>query len=209
MDSIAAGPRPTDEATAGVEANARLTAITGLVLLVLFVIEIVTVALKPRSVLTLHTVVGLMLIPPVVVKLGSTVWRMISYYRGVPAYQRKGPPPLWLRVLGPVLGVLTIMVLASGVVLVVGPHPLYGVALFIHLKIFYFWLTAIGLHAAAHMVSAVRWAYRDVAGRLRRSTPGSRQRLAIVFGCVVLGTALGVVLAGHAATYLLHYPVKR
>src|SRR5215468_18980 len=118
MDSIEAEPRPTDEAAARVEANARLTATTGLVLLVLLVIEIVTVALQPRSVLTLHTVVGLMLIPPVVVKLGSTVWRMISYYRGVPDYRYKGPPPWWLRVLGPVLSVLTVLVLASGVVLI-------------------------------------------------------------------------------------------
>jgi succinate dehydrogenase/fumarate reductase cytochrome b subunit len=208
MDSIEAGPRPTDEATARVEANARLTATTGLVLLVLFVIEIVTVALQPRNVLTLHIVVGLMLIPPVVVKLGSTVWRMISYYRGVPEYRRKGPPPWWLRVLGPVLGVLTILVLASGVLLIFGPHPVYGAALFIHKKIFYLWLAAIALHVAAHILNAVRWAYRDTARRLRVSTPGTRQRLAIVFGCVVIGTALGLALAGRAPTYLHHYPLK-
>src|SRR5258705_13208153 len=105
-------PRTPEEGAAGGEGNARLTAITGLVLLVLFVVEIVTVALQPRSVLTLHTIVGLLLIPPVLVKLGSTLWRMVSYYRGVPECLRKGPPPWWLRVLGPVLGVLTILVLA-------------------------------------------------------------------------------------------------
>src|SRR5256714_9608945 len=39
---------------AGVEANARLTAMTGIVLLVLFIAEIATVLMGARSVLTLH-----------------------------------------------------------------------------------------------------------------------------------------------------------
>src|SRR5437899_9849993 len=39
---------------AGVEANARLTAMTGMVLLALFIAEIATVLMGARSVLTLH-----------------------------------------------------------------------------------------------------------------------------------------------------------
>jgi succinate dehydrogenase/fumarate reductase cytochrome b subunit len=203
-----ADPRPVDESTAGVEGNARLTAITGLVLLVLFVVEIVTVALQPRSLLALHIVVGLILIPPVVVKLASTAWRMVKYYRGVPAYRHKGPPRPWLRVLGPVLGVLTILVLASGVVLILGPRSAYGAALFIHKKLFYLWLAAVALHVAAHLANAVRWAYRDLGSRLRMSTPGARQRLAVVVACVVLGTILGLALTGQAPIYLREYPLR-
>ena len=47
---------------AGVEANARLTAMTGIVLLVLFITEIATVLLGARSVLTLHVTLGLLLV---------------------------------------------------------------------------------------------------------------------------------------------------
>jgi hypothetical protein len=70
--------------------------------------------------------------------------------------------------------------------------------LLIHKKIFYLWLSAMALHVAAHVTNAVRWAYRDLGSRLRISTPGARQRLAVVFGCIVLGTIVGLALAGHA-----------
>jgi hypothetical protein len=210
MDSIdGAGTRVPDQDTARVEANARLTANTGLVLLVLFVIEIATVALQPRSLLTLHTVIGLMLIPPVVLKLGSTTWRMVAYYRGVREYRRKGPPPLWLRVLGPALGVLTILVLTSGVVLILGPRSAYGPALFIHKTIFYLWLSTIALHVTAHISKAVRWTCRDLARQMRTFTPGARRRLAVVVGCVVVGAILGLALASHVPAYLHAHPLAR
>ena len=159
---------------AGAEANARLTAATGLILLVLLVAEIVTVLLRPRAVLTLHVVIGLVLVPLVVLKLVSTIWRMASYYRGAREYRSKGPPSPVLRVLGPVLGILTIAVLASGIVLAAGPRSAYGVALFVHKKIFYFWLIAFALHVVAHFTSAIRLSYRDFGRRLRLSAPGAR-----------------------------------
>jgi succinate dehydrogenase/fumarate reductase cytochrome b subunit len=179
------------------------------VLLVLFVVEIVTVALQPRSVLTLHSIVGLILIPPVVLKLGSTAWRSFNYYRGVPPYRRNGPPPWWLRILGPVLAVLTMLVLASGVFLIVGPRSAYGVALFIHKKIFYLWLTAIGLHVAAHFANAVRWAYQDFGARLRVLVPGARLRMAVVSASIMLGIVLGSALASQVPAYLRDYPLLR
>ena len=77
---------------AGVEANARLTAMTGIVLLALFIAEIATVLLGARSVLTLHVTLGLLLVPPVLLKIASTAWRMAAYYRGNAAYREKGPP---------------------------------------------------------------------------------------------------------------------
>ncbi len=205
-------PRTPEGGAAGVDGNARLTAITGLVLLLLFVVEIVTVALQPRSVLTLHSVVGLILIPPVVLKLGSTAWRAFNYYRGVPPYRRNGPPPWRLRILGPVLAVLavlTMLVLASGVFLIIGPRSAYGMALFIHQKIFYLWLTAIGLHVAVHFANAVRWAYQDFGARLRVLVPGARLRMAVVSACIMLGIVLGSALASQVPAYLRDYPLLR
>ncbi len=191
---------------AGAEANARLTAATGLILLVLLVAEIVTVLLRPRAVLTLHVVIGLVLVPLVVLKLVSTIWRMASYYRGAREYRSKGPPSPMLRVLGPVLGILTVAVLASGIVLAAGPRSAYGVALFVHKKTFYFWLTAFALHVVAHFTSAIRLSYRDFGRRLRPSAPGARFRLAVVVGCIVLGVILGLSLGGQASAYLHAHP---
>ena len=77
---------------AGVESNARLTGSTAAVLLVLLAAEGVTV-LRVGALLTPHVFIGMLLIPPVLLKIGSTGWRFVRYYRGSPAYRRKGPPP--------------------------------------------------------------------------------------------------------------------
>ena len=60
------------------------------------------------------------MIPPAVLKIASTGWRFVRYYAGAPAYRRKGPPPVLLRLLGPVVVILTVVLLASGVALGVG-----------------------------------------------------------------------------------------
>src|SRR6516164_3578640 len=78
------------EADAAVASNARLTGATAAVLLVLLAAEGATV-LSVRSLLTLHVFIGMLLVPPVLVKIGSTGWRFVRYYRGSPAYRRKGP----------------------------------------------------------------------------------------------------------------------
>jgi hypothetical protein len=55
----------------GVEGNARLTATTGVLLIVLLAVEGVTI-LFIRPLISMHVFVGLMLVPPVALKLGST-----------------------------------------------------------------------------------------------------------------------------------------
>lgn len=66
-------------------------------LLILLAIEVATVVLGVRSHLAAHITVGLLLVPPVLLKLASVTWRMLSYYRGASAYHLRGTPPLWLR----------------------------------------------------------------------------------------------------------------
>jgi hypothetical protein len=100
----------------GVKANARLTASNAAVLLVLLAAEGVTI-LRVRQLVSPHVFIGMLLIPPVLVKIGSTGYRFARYCRGVPAYRRKGPPPVLLRLLGPVVVILTVLLLASGVAL--------------------------------------------------------------------------------------------
>src|SRR5437763_14360695 len=58
----------------GVEGNARLTASAAVALLVLLAIEGVTI-LFIRSLLPVHVFVGMMLIPPIALKLASVGWR--------------------------------------------------------------------------------------------------------------------------------------
>ena len=115
-----------------VEANARLTATTAVVLLILFAAELATVLLGARTVLTAHVVVGLILVPPVLLKIASTSWRMLAYYRGDAAYREKGPPALALRILGPFFVFLTVLVFGSGAGLVLTPHHFHSSFLIVH-----------------------------------------------------------------------------
>jgi hypothetical protein len=110
-----------EQKLAGVIGNARLTALVSLVLLVLIMVELVTSAFL-RLWLPAHTVVGVLLAGPLLVKMGSTGWRVLRYYNRAPAYVLRGPPPMVLRVLGPVLLVTTLVMVGSGIGLVVtGP----------------------------------------------------------------------------------------
>lgn len=49
-----------------------------------------------------HVVIGTLLIPPALLKTASTGWRIARYYSGTPPYRQAGPPPMLLRILGPV-----------------------------------------------------------------------------------------------------------
>jgi hypothetical protein len=78
-------------ATGGAAGNERLTAMTGAVLLVLFAAEGVTV-LSVHRLLTLHFFLGMLLVGPVALKVGSTGYRFVRYYSRAGPYVRKGPP---------------------------------------------------------------------------------------------------------------------
>jgi len=113
-------------------ANSRLTAILGLTLLILFALQVVTVLAGVRSVLTWHVVLGLILLPPVGLKLTSVTWRMVSYHRGRDGFADITPPPPVLRVLGLALAGLTVALLVSGITLLDGPGWAQSPALLVH-----------------------------------------------------------------------------
>ena len=125
MRRRAAGARPGSPiarlTAGGTEGNERLTAATGVVLLVLLAALGVTI-LRIHPLLSEHMFLGVLLIGPVALKMGSTGYRFIRYYTAEPRYRRKGPPPLLLRLLAPLVVLSTVVVFASGVaLLLIGP----------------------------------------------------------------------------------------
>src|SRR4051794_20286826 len=119
MPMTARAPTPRLRATEG---NERLTALTALVLFVLLAVEGVTIVWL-RPFLAVHLFVGLLLIPPVALKLASTGCRFARYYTRNPSYRRRGPPPALLRWTAPGVVASTLVVLASGVwMLLAGPR---------------------------------------------------------------------------------------
>src|SRR2546427_10521415 len=137
------------EGRSGVVGNERLTALAGAVLLVLIVVEIVS-SVSLHVGIAVHIFVGLLLAGPLVVKIGSTGYRFLRYYTGSPAYVRKGPPHLALRVLAPLLLATTLVVIGRGIGLVVtGPTPA-GPLRILHVPSTLTWLPGIALPVFAH-----------------------------------------------------------
>jgi hypothetical protein len=114
----------------GTEGNEILTSAVAVVLIGLLVAEGVTV-IHMGGLVTAHMFIGLVLIPPVLLKLASTGYRFVRYYTGSRAYRAKGPPALPLRVMAPVLVVTTLAVFTTGVLLLAAGHK-EGALLEIH-----------------------------------------------------------------------------
>jgi hypothetical protein len=182
--------------TAGpdVAANERLTALNGVLLFILLA-AIATTVLFIRPLLTWHYLLGILVIPPLALKLFSTGYRFARYYRNDTAFRLAGAPPLLLRfVVAPVLVFSTVAVFGTGLELWVFGFR-YGGA----------WVTAHTLSAAVFMVAVTVHSL----SHLRRSTaavadevsaPGSQR------GLIAAALVLGGVLAAASLTYMTPFP---
>jgi hypothetical protein len=195
-----AGRRARRPARDPVEANARLTSGTAVVLLVLLAVEGVTI-LRIRGLISVHVFIGMLLVPPVLVKTCSTVYRFARYYRGAADFRCKGPPPILLRVLGPFVVLLTFAVLASGIALLfVGPS-LRSQVLFPHKATFILWLAAMTVHVLGHVLETARVAPRDWMRRTRRGVTGAGLRQWTIAASLVVGLLPGLLVLGRAAPW--------
>jgi hypothetical protein len=200
------GPRrdPVRPGSGGPAGNAQLTAWLGLTLLVLFLAELVTL-LNVRGLINWHLTFGLLLIPPALAKIATTGWRIARYYTGAQIYQRAGPPPLLLRLLGPLVILSTLALLGTGVALTaVGPDadPLLTVlglqisALTLHQAAFVVWAVATGLHVLARFLPAVHLAATSTREGLR--VPGRGRRVGVMLataGVAAIVTTVGLALS--------------
>jgi len=189
--------------TGGSDGNARLTAATAVVLSVLLVLEGLTL-FSVRQLLLPHIFLGLLLVPPIMLKLASTSWRMVGYYRRVDDYVRKGPPQVLLRILvAPVLVASTVVLFATGIAAAAVGHG--GLLLGLHKASFVVWGVAFGLHFLAHVVklphlTALDWTRPD---RLE----GRRLRQYLLAGALVAG--LVVALAAFPLAHGWHQGFDR
>jgi hypothetical protein len=183
-----------DDKQAAVVGNERITALAGAVLLVLIVVEMVSAAIL-RALLSIHVFVGVLLAGPLIVKLGSTFWRFLRYYTRSPAFVRRGPPQLALRVMAPLLIATTLVVIGSGIGLVVTGPSSAGLLLPLHGFSVLVWLPLIAIHIFAHIL---RVPYLVIADW---SKPSSRSLVAGRW--YRLGMNLIALLAGVGAAILL------
>ena len=192
---IAWKPVDTDDRSApgqntGVEGNRRLTAALGAVLLVLLAIEGGTIPFLGQLEVV-HVIVGLVLIPIVLLKLGTTFYRFARYYTGNLPYRRAGPPHPVLRVAGPFVALTSVALFGSGVALaIVGRNSQTVYTL--HKLSFIVWFGAMTIHVLGHVWSLPAIAGRDWNAATRIS--GSRLRQLSVVGIAALGLLVAVVV---------------
>lgn len=199
--------------TGGPAGNARLTAWTGLLLLVLFVAELVTL-IDVRGLVSWHVVLGILLIPPALLKTASTGWRFFRYYTRNREYRTAGPPPMPLRILGPFVIVTTLLLLGSGLLLVLvgesrSRQPLFGLLgqqgdlVALHKASFLLCGVALGLHFLARIVPALRLAVGWTPGRraTRERVPGGRPRLVALAASLAIAAVAAAVLLPLASSW--------
>jgi hypothetical protein len=192
----------------GTEGNARLTTVTGVVLLVLLAVLGITI-LRIHPLLEEHMFLGMLLIGPVALKMGSAGYRFVRYYTAEPRYRRKGPPELAMRVLAPLVVLSTVVVFASGIALMlVGPSS-RGALLPVHKVSFFVWLAATALHVLGHLSDLPHvLAPADTGlGELEARRAGRGGRALALGGMLVAGLVLGVISISQFAPWAnAHFP---
>jgi hypothetical protein len=179
----------------GPDGNEQLTAATGVVLIILLAVLGITI-IQIGQLIWLHLFLGLLLLGPVILKMGSAGYRFVLYYVKDASYRRKGPPETWLRLIAPIVVLTTIGVFVTGVLLlIVGPanrQPLSE----IHKVMFIVWGVFTALHVLGHlprMPEALRIS-RDTRDRLPGLQAGLAGRTIVLVGAVVAGLVLAIVL---------------
>jgi hypothetical protein len=158
--------------------------------------------LSVHSLLKPHVFIGVLLIPPVLLKIGTTTYRFLRYYSGAPAYREKGPPPTLLRLLGPLVVVLSATVLASGVALLFVGARLRSDALLVHKASFVVWFGAMTIHVVGHILETARLAPKDYYARTRKEVKGAGLRQWALALSIGIGVLLGAMSLGHINHFL-------
>ncbi len=184
------------------EGNERLTSSNGLVLLVLLVVETLT-TLALGTYLNVHLFLGLLLLPPLALKLASTGWRFARYYLHNEQYVRAGPPRMLLRILAPLLVASTLALFGTGVAMIVVGHR-GGELRTLHTYSFIAWGVLIAVHVLAYLTRVLRDGTMDWRRHAVDVVAGVRSRRAILVGALLAGVVLAVATLPVQRTVLHH-----
>lgn len=185
--------RSTTKLRDGVAGNARLTGAAAAALLVLLAAEGATIPFIGQLIEP-HIFIGMLLIPPVLLKLGSTGYRFARYYTGNPRYVEKGPPLLVLRVLAPGVVLTTLALFGTGVALLIDGPP-SNTLIFAHKLSFIAWVALMTLHVLGHLLEVPSLASADwrKAGPPEARLAGAGLRTLSLASAILAGVALAAL----------------
>jgi hypothetical protein len=194
--------RSTTKLRDGVAGNARLTGTAAAALLVLLAAEGATIPFI-GPLLGPHIFIGMLLIPPVLLKLGSTGYRFARYYTGNPRYVEKGPPLLVLRVLAPGVVLTTLALFGTGVALLIDGPP-SNTLIFAHKLSFIAWVALMTLHVLGHLLEIPSLASADWrrAGPPEARLAGAGLRTLSLATAILAGVAVAVLTFSVAQPWL-------
>jgi hypothetical protein len=202
------GRRPrwlTAATSGGTDGNEQLTTITGAILILLLAVIGFTIP-QLRQFISVHLFVGMLLIGPVLLKMASTGYRFIRYYTGDAEYRRKGPPELILRLIGPLVVLLTVAVFITGIVLMIEGPTHRDPWLLLHKVSFIAWLVFISLHILGHLPALGRTLgigpsdHEPLAG----GGSGAAGRWIAIAGALVAGLVLALLLIPDYSAWTAH-----
>jgi hypothetical protein len=190
-----------DPVASGVDGNARLTGLNGMLLLVLLAVEGATI-LRIRQLISVHVYVGVVLVGPVLFKTASTGYRVVRYYTGARPYRQKGPPQPLLRVLGPLVILTTFAVLGTGIGLLAVHPGQAGLLLTAHKASFVVWFAVMTIHVLAHMRGATVDSWRDLHASSGDSVARRRRaRMAVTVLALIAGVAAATAIMPAATPW--------
>jgi hypothetical protein len=186
----------------GTMGNERLTAATGILLVVLLAVIGVTL-LRLRSLISVHLFIGLVLIPPVALKMASTGYRFMRYYTSDPVYRERGAPPTALRLSAPIVVASSVAVLATGVaLLLVGPDSA-GILRGLHKASFIVWVAFMALHVLGHLpdIQKAFLTRREGHVEYNHLAAGRAGRIISLAGVLLAGVVLAILLIPHFGSW--------
>ncbi len=200
-------PRTKRKPHPGVVGNERLSALAGSVLLGLIIAEIV-IAAQLHTLLPVHIFVGVLLTFPLLVKMGSVGYRFLSYYADIPAYVRKGPPRLELRLLAPLLLMSSVSLVTSGIALaLLGPTNVWSVwVLRLHALSVICWVPLLALHVGGHIWRIPHLLLADWQKHTPHLIPGRGWRYGIMLASLLAGVGAAALFLPHVASWVAWAP---
>jgi hypothetical protein len=186
----------------GTTGNERLTAATGILLLVLLAVIGVTL-LRLRQLISVHLFVGLVLIPPVALKMVSTGYRFMRYYTSNPVYRDRGAPPLALRLLAPAVVASSVAVLATGVALLFTAPASSDTLRTLHRASFIVWVAFTAIHILGHLPGLQKTFLTRRGDRVEYNNlaAGRTGRIISLAGALVAGVVLAILLIPHFGSW--------
>lgn len=189
----------------GTDGNEQLTTVTGVLLIVMLAAIGFTIP-QLRQFVWMHLFVGFLLIGPVLLKVATTGYRFVRYYTRDPAYRRKGPPHIVLRLIAPIVVLSTIGVFATGIGLMIDGPADRNPMLLLHKVTFIVWIVFTSLHILGHLPAVGRTlgvGGRDHADHVEVRA-GAAGRWIALTGAIVAGLVLAVVLIPEFAAWTGH-----